>query len=175
MIVVPASTAACAGIAQGLSKDLLQRAADVNLKERRPVVVVPRETPASRSHLVHLLSLHDAGATVLRPLRVSTRVRRSCNSSSTSWPAVSWTPSASSIRCTRGGVANWAEVSATTADYGSSGEAVAEFSLQERTNLGFTEPSVATGSADAADPPRSRPTGYRFRVDPKQRGDFHQE
>jgi len=65
MIVVPASTAACAGIALGLSKDLLQRAADVNLKERRPVVVVPRETPVSRSHLVHLLALHDAGAVVL--------------------------------------------------------------------------------------------------------------
>ncbi|MEV0646462.1 UbiX family flavin prenyltransferase [Phytomonospora sp. NPDC050363] len=65
MIVVPASTAACAGIALGLSKDLLQRAADVNLKEHRPVIVVPRETPASRSHLVHLLALHDAGATVL--------------------------------------------------------------------------------------------------------------
>lgn len=65
MIVVPASTAACAGIAVGLSKDLLQRAADVNLKERRPVVVVPRETPVSRSHLVHLLALHDAGAVVL--------------------------------------------------------------------------------------------------------------
>lgn len=65
MVVVPASTAACAGIAQGLSKDLLQRAADVNLKEQRPLVVVPRETPVSRSHLVHLLSLHDAGATVL--------------------------------------------------------------------------------------------------------------
>lgn len=65
MVVVPASTAACAGIAIGLSKDLLQRAADVNLKERRPVVVVPRETPVSRSHLVHLLALHDAGATVL--------------------------------------------------------------------------------------------------------------
>jgi flavin prenyltransferase len=65
MAVVPASTAACAGIALGLSKDLLQRAADVNLKEHRPVVVVPRETPVSRSHLVHLLALHDAGATVL--------------------------------------------------------------------------------------------------------------
>lgn len=65
MLVVPASTAACAGIALGLSKDLLQRAADVNLKEHRPVVVVPRETPASRSHLVHMLALHDAGATVL--------------------------------------------------------------------------------------------------------------
>jgi 4-hydroxy-3-polyprenylbenzoate decarboxylase len=65
MVVVPASTAACAGIALGLSKDLLQRAAEVNLKERRPVVVVPRETPVTRSHLVHLLALHDAGAVVL--------------------------------------------------------------------------------------------------------------
>lgn len=65
MIVVPASTASCAGIAMGLSKDLLQRAAEVNLKERRPVVVVPRETPVTRSHLEHLITLHDAGATVL--------------------------------------------------------------------------------------------------------------
>jgi 4-hydroxy-3-polyprenylbenzoate decarboxylase len=65
MIVVPASTAACAGIAIGLSKDLLQRAAEVNLKERRPVIVVPRETPVSRSHLTHLVALIDAGAVVL--------------------------------------------------------------------------------------------------------------
>jgi len=65
MVVVPASTAACAGIALGLSRDLLQRAAEVNLKERRPVVLVPRETPVTRSHLAHLLALHDAGAVVL--------------------------------------------------------------------------------------------------------------
>ena len=65
MLIVPASTAACAGIAIGLSKDLLQRAAEVNLKERRPVVVVPRETPVSRSHLTHLVALIDAGAVVL--------------------------------------------------------------------------------------------------------------
>jgi 4-hydroxy-3-polyprenylbenzoate decarboxylase len=65
MVVVPASTAAVAGIALGLSKDLLQRAADVNLKERRRLVVVPRETPYARSTLVHLLELHDAGAVVL--------------------------------------------------------------------------------------------------------------
>lgn len=65
MAVVPASTAACAGIAVGLSKDLLQRAAEVNLKERRTTVVVPRETPVTRSHLEHLLALHDAGAVVL--------------------------------------------------------------------------------------------------------------
>jgi len=65
MAIVPASTAACAGVALGLSKDLLQRAAEVTLKEHRPLVVVPRETPVTRSHLVHLLALHDAGATVL--------------------------------------------------------------------------------------------------------------
>lgn len=65
MVVVPASTAACAGIAIGLSKDLLQRSAEVTLKERRPLVVVPRETPVTRSHLEHLLMLHDAGAVVL--------------------------------------------------------------------------------------------------------------
>jgi 4-hydroxy-3-polyprenylbenzoate decarboxylase len=65
MVVVPASTAACAGIAIGLSKDLLQRAAEVNLKERRRIVVVPRETPVTRSHLEHLIALHDAGAVVL--------------------------------------------------------------------------------------------------------------
>jgi 4-hydroxy-3-polyprenylbenzoate decarboxylase len=65
MVVVPASTAACAGIAIGLSKDLLQRAAEVNLKERRRVVIVPRETPVTRSHLEHLITLHDAGAVVL--------------------------------------------------------------------------------------------------------------
>jgi 4-hydroxy-3-polyprenylbenzoate decarboxylase len=65
MIVVPASTAAVAGIALGLSKDLLQRAADVTLKQGRQLVVVPRETPYTRSTLRHLLTLHDAGATVL--------------------------------------------------------------------------------------------------------------
>jgi 4-hydroxy-3-polyprenylbenzoate decarboxylase len=65
MLVVPASTASCAGIALGLSKDLLQRAAEVNLKERRPVVIVPRETPVTRSHLLHLVELIDSGAVVL--------------------------------------------------------------------------------------------------------------
>ena len=65
MVVVPASTAAVAGIALGLSKDLLQRAADVTLKERRPLVVVPREAPLGRSTLVQLVALHDAGAVVL--------------------------------------------------------------------------------------------------------------
>jgi flavin prenyltransferase len=65
MVVVPASTASVAGIALGLSKDLLQRSADVTLKERRRLVVVPRETPYTRATLEHLLTLHDAGAVVL--------------------------------------------------------------------------------------------------------------
>jgi 4-hydroxy-3-polyprenylbenzoate decarboxylase len=65
MVVVPASTASVAGIALGLSKDLLQRAADVTLKEQRPLVVVPRETPYTRATLEHLLALHDSGAVVL--------------------------------------------------------------------------------------------------------------
>jgi flavin prenyltransferase len=65
MVVVPASTAAVAGLALGLSKDLLQRAGDVTLKERRPLVVVPRETPYTRSTLQHLLTLDAAGAVVV--------------------------------------------------------------------------------------------------------------
>jgi 4-hydroxy-3-polyprenylbenzoate decarboxylase len=65
MVVVPASTAAVAGIALGLSKDLLQRAADVTVKEGRPLVVVPRETPLTRTTLAHLVALADQGGTVL--------------------------------------------------------------------------------------------------------------
>jgi 4-hydroxy-3-polyprenylbenzoate decarboxylase len=65
MVVVPASTASLAGIAIGLSKDLLQRAADVTIKEGRPLVVVPREAPYGRSTLQHMLALHDAGAVVV--------------------------------------------------------------------------------------------------------------
>lgn len=64
MVVVPASTAAVAGIAMGLSKDLLQRAADVTLKERRPFVIVPREMPLTGTTLRHLVSLDEAGAIV---------------------------------------------------------------------------------------------------------------
>ncbi|MFH0242935.1 UbiX family flavin prenyltransferase [Streptomyces sp. HK10] len=65
MIVVPASTASVAGIALGLSKDLLQRTASVTLKERRPLVVAVRETPLSGQTLRHLVTLDEAGAVVL--------------------------------------------------------------------------------------------------------------
>jgi 4-hydroxy-3-polyprenylbenzoate decarboxylase len=65
MIVVPASAASVAGIALGLSKDLLQRSADVTLKERRQLIVVPRETPLAGATLRHLVELDAAGAVVL--------------------------------------------------------------------------------------------------------------
>src|ERR1044072_1212285 len=65
MLVVPASTACVAGVALGLSKDLLQRAASVTLKEGRPLVVSVRETPLNGQTLRHLVALDDAGATVL--------------------------------------------------------------------------------------------------------------
>ena len=65
MLVVPATTASVAGIAAGLSKDLIQRAADVTLKERRPLVLVLRETPLRRVTLRQMADLADEGATVL--------------------------------------------------------------------------------------------------------------
>ncbi|MFI9603157.1 UbiX family flavin prenyltransferase [Streptomyces sp. NPDC004069] len=65
MLIVPASTACVAGVALGLSKDLLQRAASVTLKEGRPLVVAVRETPLNGRTLRHLVALDDAGATVL--------------------------------------------------------------------------------------------------------------
>ena len=65
MLIVPASTACVAGVALGLSKDLLQRAASVTLKERRPLVLAVRETPLSGQTLRHLVTLDDAGAVVL--------------------------------------------------------------------------------------------------------------
>jgi 4-hydroxy-3-polyprenylbenzoate decarboxylase len=65
MVVAPATTAAVGGIATGLSKDVLQRAAEVTLKERRPLVVVPREAPFTRSTLQHLLALDGLGTVVI--------------------------------------------------------------------------------------------------------------
>ncbi len=65
MLVVPATTGAAAGIALGLSKDLLQRTASVTLKERRPLVLCLRETPLTGSTLQHLVALDAQGAVVL--------------------------------------------------------------------------------------------------------------
>ncbi|WP_308117599.1 UbiX family flavin prenyltransferase [Streptomyces anatolicus] len=65
MLIVPASTACVAGVALGLSKDLLQRSASVTLKEGRRLVVCVRETPLNGQTLKHLVSLDEAGANVL--------------------------------------------------------------------------------------------------------------
>lgn len=65
MVVVPCSMGTVASIAAGTSRSLVERAADVMLKERRPLLVVPRETPLSRIHLENMLRITDAGAVVL--------------------------------------------------------------------------------------------------------------
>jgi len=65
MIVVPCSAGALGAIASGIANDLLTRAADVCLKERRPLILCLRETPLNRIHLENMLRVHDAGATVM--------------------------------------------------------------------------------------------------------------
>ena len=65
MVVIPCSTGGLARIAHGISDDLLGRAADVMLKERRKLVLVVRETPLSAIHLENMLAVTRAGAVVL--------------------------------------------------------------------------------------------------------------
>ncbi len=65
MIVVPCSMGTLARIAGGMSSNFVERAADVMLKEGRPLVLVPREAPLSRIHLENMLRVHDAGAAIV--------------------------------------------------------------------------------------------------------------
>ena len=65
MLVAPCSMGTAARILQGLSGTLIERAADVMLKERRPLVLVPRETPLSTLHLRNLLQLSELGARIV--------------------------------------------------------------------------------------------------------------
>jgi 4-hydroxy-3-polyprenylbenzoate decarboxylase len=67
MVVVPCSMNSAAALAHGLSSNLLLRAADVCLKEKRRLVLVPRETPLHAIHLENLLALSRMGVTVLPP------------------------------------------------------------------------------------------------------------
>jgi 4-hydroxy-3-polyprenylbenzoate decarboxylase len=65
MVVVPCSMKTLAGIAHGLSRSLIERAADVMLKERRLLVLVPRETPMSLPQLRNMVEAAEAGAMIL--------------------------------------------------------------------------------------------------------------
>lgn len=68
MVVCPCSMASLGHIAHGSGRNLLHRAADVTLKERRPLVLVVRESPLSAIHLENMLSLSRAGATLFPPV-----------------------------------------------------------------------------------------------------------
>lgn len=67
MAIVPCSMSTVAGIAHGFSDNLIRRAADVCIKERRPLTIVPRETPLSAIHLENMATLARLGVTVLPP------------------------------------------------------------------------------------------------------------
>jgi 4-hydroxy-3-polyprenylbenzoate decarboxylase len=65
MVVCPCSMGTLAAISHGNSRSLIERAADVTMKERRPLVLVPRETPLSQVHLRNMLEVSRAGAVVM--------------------------------------------------------------------------------------------------------------
>jgi flavin prenyltransferase len=65
MVIIPASMSTVAKVAHGISDNLLTRAADVVIKERKRLIMVPRETPYSELHLTNLLALAKLGVTVL--------------------------------------------------------------------------------------------------------------
>jgi 4-hydroxy-3-polyprenylbenzoate decarboxylase len=67
MVICPCTMGTLAAVAQGLSNNLIERAADVVIKERKTLIVVPRESPFSTIHLENMLRLSNAGAVILPP------------------------------------------------------------------------------------------------------------
>lgn len=67
MVIAPCSMSTVAALAHGFADNLIRRAADVCLKERRPLTIVPRETPLSAIHLENMAALSRLGVTVLPP------------------------------------------------------------------------------------------------------------
>jgi flavin prenyltransferase len=65
MVIVPCSMKTLAGVAHGLSRNLVERAADVMLKERRPLIILPRETPMSLPQLRNMVLCAEAGAMLM--------------------------------------------------------------------------------------------------------------
>jgi 4-hydroxy-3-polyprenylbenzoate decarboxylase len=65
MVIVPCSMSTAGAIAHGITLNLIHRAASVSIKEKRPLIVVPRESPMSAIHLRNLLTLSEAGAYVV--------------------------------------------------------------------------------------------------------------
>jgi 4-hydroxy-3-polyprenylbenzoate decarboxylase len=65
MVIVPCSMSTAAAVAHGLTLNLIHRAASVSIKEKRPLIVVPRESPMSAIHLRNLLTLSEVGAHVV--------------------------------------------------------------------------------------------------------------